>query len=206
MNLTLRPATSADSEAAVPLLYSSGPELFDFVFEHPARGTALDFLRHAFPDGAGEFGHRNHTVALVDGQIVGIGACFSGREARRFALGTGRQLWAFYGPRHLFNISRRALQLEGVLEAPQGRLHYISHLGVAPEWQSRGIGSRLVEHFLAQGKALGRTTVALDVSVANPRAQTLYERLGFAVTRVQVSTLHNAYGAVPSHRRLERAI
>ncbi|NUM49443.1 MAG: GNAT family N-acetyltransferase, partial [Anaerolineales bacterium] len=84
MNLHFRVATPADTEAAIPLIYSSGPAAFDYVFKHPARGTALDFLRHAFADGAGEFGYRNHTIVETGGQIVGIGACFSGREAFGF--------------------------------------------------------------------------------------------------------------------------
>lgn len=206
MNLILRPAVADDTEAALPLLYNSGPEVFDYVFEHPARGTALDFLSHAFADGAGEFGHRNHTVAVVDGRLVGIGAGFGRKEAYRSALGTERQIWAFYGVRHCLEVTRRGLRLERVLEAPTGPMQYISHLAVAPDWQSQGIGSRLVEHFLARGRALGRTVAALDVSVANPRAQALYERLGFVVTRERASDLRNAYGAVPDHRRMERAV
>jgi ribosomal protein S18 acetylase RimI-like enzyme len=188
------------------LIYSSGPDVFDYVFEHPSRGSALDFLGHAFPDGAGEFGHRNHTVVLLDGQIVGIGAAFGAKQAYRSALGTGRQILAFYGLRHVVDISRRGLQLEGVLKAPKGPMHYISHLAVAPDRRSQGIGSRLVGHFLLQGRAFGRTVAALDVSVANPRAQELYERLGFVVALEQASTLQNAHGAVPAHRRMERLI
>jgi ribosomal protein S18 acetylase RimI-like enzyme len=206
MSVTFRPATADDTEAAVPLLYNSGPDVFDYVFAHPRRGGALDFLRGAFPDGAGEFGHRNHTVAVLDGRIVGIGAAFGARQAYRAALGTGRQILGFYGVRHVAEITRRGLRLERVLEAPKGPMHYISHLAVAPDWRGHGIGSRLVEYFLAQGTTLGRTVAALDVSVANPRAQDLYERLGFVVTHEQVSALSNPYGAVPTHRRMERPI
>ncbi len=206
MHIYFRPATLADTETAIPLIYSSGPAAFDFVFKHPARGTALDFLRHAFTDGAGEFGYRNHTIAEVNGQVIGIGACFSGREALGFTPAAARQILSFYGVRHLFNVSRRGLQVESVVEVPKGPLHYIAHLGVAPDWRSKGIGGRLIEHFLAQGKELGRTIAALDVSVANPRAQALYERLGFVVKHEKASTLQNAFATVPSHRRMERAL
>lgn len=206
MNLNFRRATAADTEAAIPLIYSSGPAAFDYVFKHPARGTALDFLRHAFADGAGEFGYRNHTLVEVNGKIVGVGACFSGREALGFTPAAARQILSFYGVRHLFNISRRGLQVESVVEVPKGAVHYIAHLGVAPDWRSKGIGGRLVEHFLEGGKKMGRTTAALDVSVQNPRAQVLYERLGFVVKHEKASTLQNAFATVPSHRRMERAI
>lgn len=206
MNLHFRVATPADTEAAIPLIYSSGPAAFDYVFKHPARGTALDFLRHAFADGAGEFGYRNHTIVETGGQIVGIGACFSGREAFGFTPAAARQILSFYGLRHMLHISRRGLQVESVVEVPKGAIHYIAHLGVAPEWQSKGIGGRLIEHFLEGGKKLGRTTAALDVSVVNPRAQRLYERLGFVVKHERVSTLKNEFGTVPNHRRMERAL
>ena len=46
--------------------------------------------------------------------------------------------------------------------------------------------------------------MVLDVAVSNPRAQALYERLGFAVTGERASSLANAQGAVPGHRRMER--
>lgn len=206
MNLHFRVATPADTETAIPLIYSSGPAAFDYVFKHPARGTALDFLRHAFADGAGEFGYRNHTIVETGGQIVGIGACFSGREAFGFTPAAARQILSFYGLRHMLHISRRGLQVESVVEVPKGAIHYIAHLGVAPEWQSKGIGGRLIEHFLEGGKKLGRTTAALDVSVVNPRAQRLYERLGFVVKHERVSTLKNEFGTVPNHRRMERAL
>ncbi len=55
MSIKFRPALPDDVEAAVPLIYSSGPDAFDFVFNVPGRATAQDFLRQAFVDGAGAF-------------------------------------------------------------------------------------------------------------------------------------------------------
>ena len=41
--------------------------------------SALDFLRHAFLDGAGEFGFSNHVVAEHDGTVVAAGAAWGRR-------------------------------------------------------------------------------------------------------------------------------
>jgi ribosomal protein S18 acetylase RimI-like enzyme len=41
----------------------------------------------------------------------------------------------------------------------------------------------------------------LDVAVSNPRAQALYQRLGFTVTAERVSRLRNAQATVANHRR-----
>ena len=53
-----------------------------------------------------------------------------------------------------------------------------------------------------QGRQAGKTHTALDVSVLNPRAQVLYERLGFKQTGQRESKL----AGVPSHNRLERVL
>ena len=58
---------------------------------------------------------------------------------------------------------------------------YLANIQVMPEWQGRGLGSRLVELVAATAHARGRTLV-LRVLKVNPRAQRFYERLGFGVT------------------------
>jgi ribosomal protein S18 acetylase RimI-like enzyme len=92
--------------------------------------------------------------------------------------------------------------VEGMIEPPKGRLHYIAHLGVRPEMQGKGVGTKLIEHLLELGREEGRTQAALDVSTLNPRAQALYERFGFQVTKHNSSTL----SGIPSHNRMERAL
>jgi ribosomal protein S18 acetylase RimI-like enzyme len=58
---------------------------------------------------------------------------------------------------------------------------YIHDLEVAPPHQSQGIGSAVVGMVIDQGASLG-LPVDLSVLSGNPRARTLYERLGFRVT------------------------
>lgn len=199
-----RPAAPADVDAAVPLIYSSGPAAFDYVFATRGK-TALDFLRAAFVRGDGEFGYRSHVVAIMGGEVVGIGTAFSGDVGLAYTLAAARQILSVYGARAPGPI-RRGLQVEGVVVPPKGDIHYLAHLGVAPAWRSCGIGTQLVDHLFRQGVALGRQTAALDVAVTNPRAQALYERLGFVVTGERRSTLRNDIATVADHRRMERAI
>lgn len=199
-----RPATAADVEAAVPLIYSSGPAAFDYVFA--ARGkTAQDFLRAAFVRGDGEFGYRSHVLALIDGEVTGIGAAFSGDAGLPYTLAAARQILSVYGAGAPGPI-RRGLQVERVVVPPKADIHYLAHLGVAPLWRSRGIGAQLVDHLIRQGVALGRRTAALDVAATNPRAQALYERLGFVVTGTRHSTLRSDTATIADHHRMERPI
>lgn len=195
-----REAGPGDVEEAVPLIHSSGPLAFDFVFSRKA-GQSLEFLRFAFLDGAGEMGYKNHIVGEQNGRVIAVGAAFDGSTGFPFFLSAARQIIRFYGFSCLPAMIR-GLQVEQIIEPPKGRMHYIAHLGVRPDMQGKGIGSKLVEHFLKLGRQEGRTQAALDVSIVNPRAQALYERLGFQVTKHHVSTLHG----IPSHKRMERAL
>jgi ribosomal protein S18 acetylase RimI-like enzyme len=99
----------------------------------------------------------------------------------------------------------RGLRVERVIPPPSRGLHYLAHLGVSPELRGQGIGRALVGYLIAQGLEQGRQRLALDVACSNPRAQALYERLGFAVTEERRSRLANTQGVVPDHRRMERA-
>ena len=58
---------------------------------------------------------------------------------------------------------------------------YIHELQVAPSYQSRGIGTAVVEAIIAEAADNG-LAVALSVVAANPRARRLYDRLGFRAT------------------------
>jgi len=202
MDVEFRQAEAADVEAAVPLIYSSGPAAFEFVFADAKRGMAQDFLRYAFPKGPGEFGYRGHVMGVVDGKVVASGMAFSTDTSFSFFIAAASQILGFYGPRAV-GVIRRGLAIERVVQLPKKGEHYIGHIGVAPELRSHGIGAQLMNHLLEQGQALGREKATLDVSVENPRAQALYERLGFRVTAEMESDLSNEFGTVVNHRRME---
>lgn len=202
MALEIRPAEPADVETAVPLIYSSGPDAFEFVFAHEKTGDAQAFLRHAFVHGQGEFGYLNHVVVTQNGEIVGVGASFSGQDMLGFTVAAVAQIIRFFGLPTGLGIIRRGLQIERVVVPPRKGEHCVAHLGVKPECQSLGIGTHLINYLLADGRRLGRKTAVLDVSVENSRAEALYKRLGFVVTKEVPSHYENQYGRVYNHRRM----
>lgn len=56
---------------------------------------------------------------------------------------------------------------------------HISHLGVAPEAEGRGVGAQLIAAAESWCRDQGLTEVTLHCYVGNERAQRLYWRLGF---------------------------
>ena len=205
LTVTIRPAAPADGEAAIPLILSSGPQAFDYVFTLAGGIHVRDFLRQAFLDGAGEFGWRNHTVAAVDGKVVGVGACYGSDRNFAFLAAGARQIVSAYGLRAP-GVMVRGLRTEAVIRPPATGEWTLVHLGVYPALRSRGIGRRIIEDFLVRGKAAGAKKAVLDVAVTNPRAQALYEGLGFSLEAERLSALHNAVSKVPAHLRMSRAL
>ena len=205
-SLVFRAAAAADADAAVPLIYSSGPAAFDYVFSDARPGRALAFLDAAFRAGHGEFGFRNHVVALADGVIVAIGAAWDGRATLRFTIAAAWQILRFYGPLAACGVIARGLRVERVIRPPRADEYYVAHLGVRPEQRSRGVGARLTRHLLAGADPGRHRRAALDVAVTNPRAEALYARLGFAVEALRRSTLASRHYAVADHRRMTRPL
>jgi len=201
-----RAAEAGDADQAVPLIYSSGPAAFDYVLSHDRPGHARAFLRFAFTDGAGEFGFRNHVVALADGDIVGAGAAWDGRVALRFTVAAAAQIVRFYGPVRACGVIQRGLRVEQVIRPPKADEYYVAHLGVREDSRGLGIGAGLTRHLLASADPRRHRVAALDVAVTNPRAEGLYERLGFRAATLRRSRLRSRYHAVADHRRMCVAI
>jgi len=201
MPLTFRRARPNDVDAAIPLIYSSGPDAFDYAFARPGRNSAQDFLRYAFVQGGGQFGWRQHWVGERDGDVVAAGTVFGGEVNLGYMLAATRQIIGYFGlgsPRVIV----RGLQLERIICPPPKRTLYLAHLGVTSSQRGEGLGSQLIDHLLQIGRNAGLSMAALDVSVANPRAQALYERFGFSVQVERTSTLPG----VSSHRYMQRPL
>ena len=194
-----RKARPQDVETALQLIYSSGPQAFEYLF--PRHGaTQQDFLRFAFTDGNGFLGYKNHLVATSNGQVVGIAAFYNFSTYARLTLEHLAQLLRFYPALNFFGLAVRGIHLKSIMPAPTQNMHYVANFGVVKAFRGMGIGTCLLDHQRAQALTLGRTRYALDVSVDNQRAQELYERYGFsAQTENQFSGPH---GVVPNTRRM----
>ena len=161
----------------------------------------------AFLEGGGEFGYKNHVAVVQDGRVIGIGAAYGRDTSLPFMLVAVRQILRFYGVFSGIGVIVRGLRTERIMPPPHKKgMHYIAHLGIASEVRGQGIGSKLIDYLLAEGRKMGLETADLDVSVENPRAQQLYERLEFVVTQERQSRLKNSFGHVANHRRMVRKL
>ena len=182
MDIEIRAALPRDVDAAVPLLYSSGQHEYDYAFGtrgHPA----VDWIRTAFLTRSTTESHEAFRVAVVDGRVVGIGSFLDG--GRFGTVNALRLVWLgirFYGPLECWGALRRTLRLTGQMPAPEEGALYIQKMAVSPEVRGMGVGTALLADAITSARAAGLRRCVLDVAATNPRAQQLYERLGFRVT------------------------
>ena len=204
--LTFRSAMPADVADAVPLIYSSGPSAFDYVFDIGTPLGAQEFLRFAYLRGGGEFGWQAHRVAEINGRVAAAGAAFDGRAVLRFTIAGALQILRFYGPIRAWGVMIRGLRTETVIRQPRAEEYYLCHVGVREEMRGHGIGARFMRHLLEGLDADRHRCATLDVAVTNPRAQSLYERLGFVIEALRASKLQNRRGRVADHYRMSCAV
>lgn len=204
--MAFRPCTQADAELAVPLIISSGPSAFDYIFADSSLLQTSPFVSKAFRQGGMELGHAVHTAMLLDGRLVAVGALWHAGQALPFMLAGVHQIYRHYGPLAGTRVVMRGLRMESVVKPPRKRIAYLGHFGVAPERQGQGLGTLLIQHLIDQAKKQGFATVALDVSSGNPRAQKLYEQLGFSVKKINPADYKTEFGAIVEHRYMEKTI
>ena len=206
LDITFRPCRPDDGHEAVPLIYSSGPAVFDYVFSDRAQTQSTEFLKSAFVRGPSEFGYQQHTAAILDGAVVGVGAVRFARQNLGFTMAAVRDIVHFYNPVAALRTIRRGLRLEKVLRPPAPGVGIIYQLGVAPAMRGRGIGSRLISELLDQIQQDNIEVAALDVAITNDGAKALYERLGFAERTSRRSQLQSRFGHVVDHIYMERPL
>ena len=206
MPAEFRPARADDANAAVPLIYASGPEAFNYVFGPTNKGGALAYLRAAFRDGAGEFGYRNHVVGVRAGEVVAAGAGWSSATTLPFTMAAARQFFTQFGPFAAIGAIARGLATERVVRPPVATEFCIGHLGVRDDLRGMGLGGALMAYLLALGHAQNLATAVLDVAITNPRAEGLYTRMGYRVQVERQADLHNKFGRVVAHRRMARPL
>lgn len=177
--IIVRAANVNDLVVATPLMYSAGPEAFEFMFTRYGR-QAKDFVDYCYEDGRGLQGYKNHRLAVreSDGLVLGAGAFYSGVEYGHLSKQTVSQIRHFYGALNLLKMLPDLLAMGQWMKAPKNHTDYVANLGVVPEARGQGVGTILLQDGLVRARERGKLYYALDVAKTNPNAERLYRRFG----------------------------
>lgn len=198
---TFSPSQKHEAAEIVPLIYSAGPEAFDYVFT-TSKYSALDFLAYAFTREGGEFGYQNHITVKSGNEIIGTGSVFCGNESLKFTIDALKAIISFYKWQAL-GVIVRGLRTEAILMPPIGSEFVLSHLGVKESYRGKGAGGALIDFLFTSAKITKEKRAILDVKEGNPAIH-LYERKGFKVEKKNISNLKNQYSYVPNHFRMAK--
>lgn len=168
--MTIRPARPDDADALVPFLIMGESEFIEVILDttDPAllRARLAEHILHPTPN---RYSWGLALVAEADG--VPIGSVFSYPADDQPALDTLL----------LASFRARGWKIDKCFQEGAPGTWYISSLAVHPERRGQGVGSALVRASEAQGAARGYACASLLASQGKPRAQALYERLGYTV-------------------------
>lgn len=148
-------------------------------FETPGAAFHLRPLRRDDISAAARIIHASH-LGSIDAALnltyATVASCRSFVETLVLRSGCGR-----FDPEASWIVDGAGVILASQLSPTNGHLCQVS---VAPEMQSRGLGSVLVGSSLDALRRQGLRTASLSVTVGNARAYALYTRLGFSPRKV----------------------
>jgi ribosomal protein S18 acetylase RimI-like enzyme len=130
------------------------------------------------------FSWRNTELALYDDLPIGLLTAYSVASRKGSSAWLARTAGQL-GARALVLLAWRGLVVARATQHIPPGSWFIAFVGVDPQRRSLGIGSSLIERSVRRARASGCSCVELDVDVDNPRAQALYERLGFHILHAE---------------------
>ena len=200
--IEIRQARKNDTGNIAELMYSSGPEIYDFVYKTTNK-TALEFIQYEFNTGRGFCGFNNVTVAVKDGSVVATGCFYDGKAYKKLLVGTLFNMVVFYGLRRVWKVLERSGYAGSVMEEPKKDELYLSNFGVNPKLRGAGVGSLMLKNKIEHAKNTGYAIFSLDVAETNPRAEALYSRLGMSVVKHKTFKGVRTGIDVPNARKME---
>ena len=167
MELSIGRGRPEDYYEASELIYSSGPDVFDFLF---TKTLSKKFLSYAFRSGRGFLSHRRHQIVKnIAGDIVGVGSAYGWFLHKVLTLYTIIDIFSFFSPREAIRILVRCMTLEKIRKPPTLYSLYFCNFGVKDEYQSKGVGTVL---FVRRCRIYAKypiKTYICDVSETNVR-------------------------------------
>lgn len=115
-----------------------------------------------------QYSYNNTLVATIEDNIVGICVSYDGgmlHLLRQPFIEAAKQEWG--------------MDHSSIPDETQAGELYLDSLAVDPAYRGRGIASLLLRASIDKSRALGLPSTGLLVDVGNPRAELLYNKVGF---------------------------
>ncbi|MFC4698646.1 GNAT family N-acetyltransferase [Glaciecola siphonariae] len=179
--LHLRQGVQDDGPLLAKLILLSADTLLPYLFGSSA--AALEYLEQASRHQDGQYSALRHRVAVSNNEVIGCMSLWHDDMPDGFRDATVQSLTDYLDVEQLAHIVVANQTLGAIFKAPTEHELCIGHLAVAPDWQRKNVGSKLIAYAQAQAKALNKTHLVLDADIAKTSALGFYQRHGFEIVR-----------------------
>lgn len=163
----IRKAVATDSPAIANLMILAMAEVVTRFTGATDPYSELPFLEHFIGSTENQYSYQNTLVFEDESGVCGSLTAYDGAKLPEL-----RQPILDY-------LNARGLAIVDIESETDAGEFYIDTIGVSPEKQGYGIGTRLLKAGIRTGVALGHRRIGLLVSPDKPRAKDFYERMGF---------------------------
>jgi ribosomal protein S18 acetylase RimI-like enzyme len=181
-SLSVDSLSEADARIAnvLPWLHEAGNPYWDWLWGSPAEGRAQlnDWLRRV----TSELSEKNIIYLREENRIVGGYIAFPGRELQTCRRADLHALTSYVRRNPDKDVTGRMRQARSLFADVSETQFYLSRIGVAAEARGRGMGRRLLDMFVQQGRNNGFKDFRVDVCTENEPAIRMYCAAGFVVT------------------------
>ena len=180
--LLIRPALPEDGPLAADLIFSTGPDLFDFVFYRDKQKN-LNLIKRLFAEKTNSFSHSCAHIADLDGHPAGLVHVVDIEEKKFGNRTLAGCLVKEIGWLAFLIRTPRFVIVDHMIPEIGENSYYIQHLATVKDFRGRGVGRRMLEFCEEQAVRRQLNRLMLDVESKNANAIRLYQSFGFKITR-----------------------
>ncbi len=167
--MIIRKAKIEDTEVIAGCMMLAMDQIVYKLIGEESRSKAICFLESLIRQKETQYSYENCWVMEAQGKIVSVVNIYDGAQLKELSTAVVKQLKADF---------KREFNLEA--ETRTGEF-YIDTLSVCPNWQGKGLGTKMLRFLIGEYVTKSNKTLGLLVDKENSDAKRLYLKLGFNV-------------------------
>lgn len=167
--MMIRKAKPKDAKAVAKLMMLA---MKDIVYQFTGTNSeekAMQFLEHLIGKKATQYSYENCWVVENNTKVIAVANVYNGAKLQQLRMPVAEAIQLLFGK-----------EFHSEDETRSGEF-YIDCVGVHPDYQGKGIGSKLFQFLIEEYVCKRNQTLGLLVDQDNPNARKLYLKLGFKI-------------------------